>query len=170
MPEKNEIEIHFSGTLTEEHLHIYHQYCLPTWLEFFSKYFKWLFWFYLGLMIVKALRIPGYIPVSPALFYDIFILWLLSRKRQIKKILQSNKLIQGNFSGVAREQTLFWDNHLYGLSKFSWNKILKYQEAKNIIMLYTGINQALIVPRSFFNSEEDWQQFRQLVADKVTKK
>ncbi|BAU65381.1 hypothetical protein STA3757_27660 [Stanieria sp. NIES-3757] len=177
-----EIEINFGGTLTEKQFHICQQYYLPTWFNFISKF---AFWFYLGLMIVKWLMIfiglenPGDIPLSSrevfsAVFGDVFILlwlWLLfqSTKRNSKKVWQSNKLIHGNFSGVATEQTLFW-NHSYGESRFPWHVMLKYKEAKNIMMLYTSINQALIIPRNFFNSEEDWQQFRQLVANKVPKK
>jgi hypothetical protein len=34
-------------------------------------------------------------------------------------------------------------------------------------MLYLGINQAILLPRSFFHSEEDWQQFRKLVTEKL---
>ncbi|GAB4232054.1 MAG: hypothetical protein Kow0049_14720 [Stanieria sp.] len=130
-------------------------------------------------MIFKGLGNPKDIPLSSRevfkeVFNDVFILiclWLLSQstKRNSKKAWQSNKLIHGNFSGVATEQTLFW-NHPYGESKFPWDVMLKYKEAKNIMMLYTSIDQALFIPRSFFKSEEDWQQFRHLVANKVSKK
>ncbi|AFZ36085.1 hypothetical protein Sta7437_2553 [Stanieria cyanosphaera PCC 7437] len=188
MPEK--IEIHFGGILTEEHFYIYKQYCLPTWIEFF---FKWLFWFYLGLtivrwlswfnlysMIIKGLGNPRDIPLSfdeviSDVIGDVFIficfLWLFfqSTKQNSKKAWQSNKLIHGNFSGVATEKTLFW-NHPYGESRFPWDVMLKYREVKNIMMLYTEIDRALIIPRNFFYSEEDWQEFRQLVTSKVPKK
>jgi hypothetical protein len=34
-------------------------------------------------------------------------------------------------------------------------------------MLYLGITQAVLLPRSFFQSEEDWQQLRKLVTEKL---
>ncbi|AFZ36084.1 hypothetical protein Sta7437_2552 [Stanieria cyanosphaera PCC 7437] len=180
-----QIEIQFSGTLTKKYLYHLHHHYQPIWFNFFLK---WLPWIFLGLMIYTLLSIlgyisvssplykPGYISVNSSFLYNIFLLlflffmspWLFI-KRQIKKILQSNKLIQGNFSGVATEPTLFW-NSPYGESIFPWDAMLKYKEAKNTIILDTVINQTLIIPRNFFYSEEDWQQFRRLVISKVPKK
>ncbi|AFZ36081.1 hypothetical protein Sta7437_2549 [Stanieria cyanosphaera PCC 7437] len=165
-----QIEIHFNGILSEEHFYKFNQYCRPPWARFIGKWFPW---FYLGLMIVEAIGIPEYI-ASPRFSFDISILLLLLllpqlTKRQIKKVWQSNKSIQEGFSGVATEEN-FVCNSSYGESKFPWNVMLKYKEVENIILLYIAINQAFILPSSFFNSEEDWQQFRQLVAERVPKK
>lgn len=165
------MSIHFSGTWTEQQYNRFQQLCMPA----FSRWIlKWLPWFWLGFILVKLLSYPGYL-ISFELAFDLFTIlffWVLLpkyRESQIKRSWQSNKLIQGELSGMIDEAGVIWRN-AYGEMRYPWELLLKYSEATDIILLYTAINQALILPRNFFQSEDDWQQFRQLVVEKLPKK
>jgi len=51
--------------------------------------------------------------------------------------------------------------------RYPWEILFQYREQRDFFMLYLGINQAILLPRSFFHSEEDWQLFRKLVTEKL---
>ncbi len=164
------MSIQFSGTLTEQQFNRFQECCTPAVLRWILK---WLPWFWLGLILIQVLSFSGYIG-SFGMFRDVFLLLyflliLKFRERQIRRAWQSNKLVQGEISGVIDQEGIVW-SHAYGELRYPWEIILKYREVADIFLLYTAINQALLLPHSFFNSEEDWKQFRQLIAEKLPKK
>lgn len=164
------MNISFNGTLTEQEFNRFNEIAMPALLQWILKLFPWLL---LGYVLVKIIGLPGYID-SPELIIDVILLLFFFfflpqlRKYQIKKAWASNKLIQGEIAGVINELGITW-SHTYGEMRFSWDIILKYRESKDMFLLYTAINQALILPRSFFHSEEDWQKFKQLITQKLNK-
>ncbi|OLP17688.1 hypothetical protein BST81_15320 [Leptolyngbya sp. 'hensonii'] len=165
------MSIQFSGTLTEQQFNRFQQCCMPALLRWILKGFPW---FWLGFALIKVLSLSGYI-TSFGLAFDIFLfVYFLVvipklRERQIKRAWQSNKLIQGEISGVVDQERIVW-SHAYGELRCPWEIILKYREVADIFLLYTSLNQAILLPRSFFQSDADWHQFRQLVAEKLPKK
>jgi hypothetical protein len=165
------MSIHFSGTWTEQQYNRFQKLCMPTFLKWI---FKWFPWFGLGYILVKLLFYPGYLASFSLVFDVLIILYFLVflpklRERQIKRAWQSNKLIQGEISGVVDQAGVIWRN-AYGEMRYPWDLLLKYKQETDIVLLYTAINQALILPRNFFQSEEDWQEFRQLVVSNLQNK
>lgn len=164
------MSIQFSGTLSEQQFNRFQQCCMPTFVRWFLK---WCPWFWLGLTFIKVLSFPSYIR-GFGLVFDVFVLLYLFllmprlRERQIKRMWQSNKMIQAEISGEADQEGIVW-RHTYGELRCPWEIVLKYRESADIFLLYTSINQALLLPRSFFNLEEDWIQFKQLVSEKIPK-
>lgn len=110
-------------------------------------------------MLVLDLFVP--------LYFFLFIPKL--RERQIKRAWESNKLLQAEASGIIDRDGLVWRN-TYSETRYPWEILLKYQEKSDFLILYVGINQAIILPRRFFHSEEDWQEFRHLVIEKLPNK
>jgi len=160
--------IHFSGTLTKQQFNHFQQLCMPTFLKWFLKWFHWI---WLGLILIKVLSITSYIRSSMLVFDILVFLYLLLfapklRERQIRRAWEGNKIIQGEVSGLADQEGIVW-SHVYGELRCPWEIIYKYREEPDIVLLYTGISQAIILPRSFFHSEEDWKQFRRLVSEKL---
>ncbi|MGH1392815.1 MAG: YcxB family protein [Trichormus sp.] len=165
------MSIQFSGTWTEQQYNRFQQLCMPAWSRWV---FKWLPWFWLGFMLVKLVFAPGYIVSGWIVFDVLMVLYFLVlipklRERQIKRAWESNKMIKGEISGVVDQDSIIWRN-AYGETRYPWEVLLKYREALDMILIYIAINQVLILPHNFFQSEEDWQQFRQIVIEKLPKK
>jgi YcxB-like protein len=161
------MSIQFSGTLTEQDFNRFQQYCLPT---FCKLLFKWFPWFWLGFLLTRIWS--GYYSIDQLVF-DLFILFYFFlflpkfRERQIKRVWESSKILHEETSGVVDLEGLVWRN-IYGEMRYPWEILSQYREQADFFMLYVAINQAIILPRSFFHSEEDWQQFRQLVTEKLS--
>lgn len=165
------MSIQFSGTLTEQQFIRFQQDLIPTFAKFLSKWFPWL---WLGFTLLKVLSLSDYIKSLGMIFDILIILYFLVfvpklRERQIKRLWQNNKLIQGKISGAIDQEGIIW-SHAYGEIRYPWEILLKYREAAGIFLIYISLNQVLYFPRDFFSSKEDWQQFQQLIADKLPEK
>lgn len=49
-----------------------------------------------------------------------------------------------------------------------WNEIIKASEYKKVIMLYTSLNQAIIIPGRFFKNENDREGLIKIIRNKVS--
>jgi hypothetical protein len=165
------MSISFRGTLTEPQFNRFQQQCAPPTLRWILKLFPWC---WLGFTLVKLLSFPGYL-LSFGMGFDLLFLlyfWLFIprlQKSQVKKAWQSNRLLREEVYGTIDRDEIIWQ-HAYGELRLPWEFILQYREISDIILLYTAINQALLLPRDFFHSEADWQQFKQLVIEHLPKK
>jgi hypothetical protein len=163
--------IHFCGILTEQQFNHFQNLSM----QGFCKWvYKWLPWFWLGFMLLKHLTFSEHTSHANLLFELFFTLYLCVfmpqlRIRQIKRAWKSNKFIQGESSGTVDQNGIIW-SHTYGELRCPWDLITKYKDIGDAILIYTSVNQALILPSNFFYSETDWNQCRQLVADKLPKK
>jgi YcxB-like protein len=163
------MSIQFSGTLTEQDFNRFQQYCMPAFCKWL---FKWFPWFWIGFILIRVFS--GYYSID-MLVFDLFVpfyffLFLPKfRERQIKRAWESNKLLQAEASGIIDRDGLVWRN-IYSETRYPWEILLKYQEKSDFLILYVAINQAIILPHHFFQSEEDWQEFRHLVIEKLPNK
>ncbi len=160
------MSIQFRGTLTEQDFNRFQQYSLPTFCKWLFKWFPWL---WLGFVLTRIWS--GDYSIDQIVF-DLFLLFyffLLGpklRERQIKRVWESSKILHEEISGVIDQESVVWRN-TYGEMRYPWEILSQYREQGDFFMLYLGINQGIILPRSFFHSEEDWQQFRKLVTEKL---
>lgn len=49
-----------------------------------------------------------------------------------------------------------------------WNEIITASEYRKVIMLYTSLNQAFILPYRFFKSESDIEKLKKIIKDKIS--
>ena len=69
-------------------------------------------------------------------------------------------------TGQVTEEGISWKTASTD-STFSWDKIIKRRLGPDLLLLYTSMNQALIIPRSYFRSVSDWEAARELVTRNV---
>lgn len=171
------MSISFSGTLTEQDFYRFQQLGTPAFYRWFFRWSACLGWFFLGFSLILVFQ--GFSPIDSLFFPSLllfYFLWLpKQRERQLKQLWESNKLIQGEISGEVDREAIVWNETYlnataYSNTKCPWEILLHYQEQADLVLIYTGINQVFMLERSFFQSEEDWQQFRQLVAEKLPNK
>jgi len=160
------MSIQFRGTLTEQDFNRFQQYSLPT---FWKWLFKWFPWLWLGFVLTRIYS--GNYSIDQLVF-DLFLLFYFFlflpkiRERQIKRMWESSKILHEDTSGVIDIEGVVWRN-TYGEMRYPWEILSQYREQGDFFMLYLGITQAVLLPRSFFQSEEDWQQLRKLVTEKL---
>jgi hypothetical protein len=165
------MSISFRGTLTEPQFNRFQKHCAPLILRLILKWFPWC---WLGFALVKVFAIDSYLTSFWVVFDLCFILYFLLfipylQKSQVKKAWQSNRLLREEIFGTVDRNGIIW-RHAYGEMRFPWELILSYREVADIMLLYTSINQAILLPRDFFSAEADWLQFKQLIAENLPQK
>jgi hypothetical protein len=165
------MNIQFNGTWTEEQFKRFHQLSMPPSYRWMLKWFPWcwLGLFAFTILLNFAYKIDFKLVVNLLLLLVFWFSFSKLMEYNIKQAWQSNKLIKGEISGVIDQTEIIWKN-AYGETRYPWEILLNYRETTDIVLLYIAINQAIMVPRNFFQSEEDWQQFRQLIVEKLPKK
>ena len=140
-------------------------------------------WIFLGLVVVCPLvsaiiKIPAgkmepmaiLVSVLPILFVLILFasfFWMTYRS-QPRKLLES-PLLRGAISGVVTDEALELRSE-QSEAKTKWGAFVQYKMSDHVVLLYQNKAAASIVPRSFFASDEDWQQFQQFIQATVPAK
>ncbi|MBE7383832.1 MAG: YcxB family protein [Leptolyngbya sp. SIO1E4] len=102
----------------------------------------------------------------PALLLLLFVLVLLLN---MKRVFKSNRLINSQISGYVHRKGLKL-NSKYSKSEYSWEAFISYRELQDLLLLYVANNQAFLFPKRFFETEDDWEIFKLIVTNKISKK
>ena len=81
-------------------------------------------------------------------------------------MLRRSAILRDPYRGLANSQ-YFVTESSNGRSQIVWPKFFRALLAKEVALLYTSPAQFIAISRSFFPSEAEWQQFKQLVAANV---
>jgi hypothetical protein len=108
--------------------------------------------------------IPPYL-VWPALLIGFTFASPLIQARRMAK----SPGCQGILTGVADDQVLALQNDLVA-SRVQWSAFIRYKMSDGVVLLYQTDAAMSIVPKSFFESDADWQRFRQHIQATVPEK
>lgn len=103
------------------------------------------------------------LPVSLAYFALIFWVWLPYRTRRTFK---QRKDFQREASYAPSESELIVQNDT-GRSAKPWADYLKWKEGRRVFLLYLSDNMFQVVPKHFFSSDAEIEEFRSLLQQKV---
>jgi hypothetical protein len=84
-----------------------------------------------------------------------------------RKVLESNKLIQGGYAGVATEEGVHLET-AHSQSDLPWDVFYRAKIGRDVVLLYQSVQVSSVFPREFFATEEDWQAFVGLVRQHVS--
>lgn len=84
-------------------------------------------------------------------------------RRAITKAWRNTPLLHEAVEGLLGEAGVKWRTQSVDLD-LAWEKVVKQKIADDFILLYSAENSALILPRSYFATESDWQEAQKLVA------
>ena len=162
----NEIYVH--GKLTSKE---FIQYNILHTKKFRFRYF-WLVYFLLFLLIL--LDIPFYLTDSllitavVALFIALLVIWLVKRLiiRRAAKEYDSDTLIQQEIHITIHQQGITQEIKGRTRSFYEWGNIVKGYESKYLFLLYVSKNKAILLPKRFFRTEADMEQFKRMTNQK----
>lgn len=86
-----------------------------------------------------------------------------------KKYFNSNKLLQNEQKYNFTDEGISISSE-NGNGKIDWDKIFKVDESKTFFALYISIGQAYIIPKRFFNSDDDIKLFKEILKDNIDNK
>ncbi len=72
------------------------------------------------------------------------------------------------FKGKASERGIDWEIEEILSTHIPWDLFLKYRESSDFILVYQGLNQVYYFFPEYFDNETLWQEFRELVARKLS--
>jgi hypothetical protein len=105
--------------------------------------------------------VPGFV-IYMLLYYFAFLPY------RIKKIFRQNKFraheneMEIDVDGIHNKSDL-------GQDRLPWDHFLKWKENKKMILLYIVETQYLVFPRRLFVSQQDWDELRKLLTERVQK-
>jgi YcxB-like protein len=80
-----------------------------------------------------------------------------------RRAWQADAQMHGQTYGLLSPVGLEWNTEITS-TKLPWNKLLRFKEVKDLVLIYYSPHCAFYFPRSFFSSEESWGSFKKLLA------
>jgi YcxB-like protein len=108
---------------------------------------------------------------APILLLAVIFLYLLSMMtyRNCRKELAARKHFRDPIAYLFTHETISTVGT--GLSSATgWGNIVRIRETRSLFLLYLGLSGAVIVPKRFFKSTREIENWRQLVASSVNPK
>ncbi|MFA6939850.1 MAG: YcxB family protein [Clostridiaceae bacterium] len=95
-------------------------------------------------------------------------LLLFARNRKVKSIYNSSPRmkIESTYKTIYKGILIKSD---HGTSLIKWKEIIRTVEKDKLIILYTSPVQALIISREYFQNNQDFFDFKNIVKDKIKK-
>ncbi|ASA24678.1 YcxB family protein [Paenibacillus donghaensis] len=90
------------------------------------------------------------------------VLWWINRSsivKKSKKAFESDALAQQPQSYTITEEGIHYESEA-GSGQVKWEEIFKIGETVNLFVFFVSSNRALIIPKRFFNSEQDKAGFK----------
>nr|WP_267877712.1 YcxB family protein [Duganella guangzhouensis] len=81
------------------------------------------------------------------------------RARQWRQLQASD---QHQITGNISEQGLEWNTPMTS-TRLPWQKIIKVRQHPDMLLLFYSANCALYLPKSFFASEQAWNEAKQAI-------
>lgn len=85
-----------------------------------------------------------------------------------KRAFDSNKLIQKE-QQIKITDTTITINSGESITKINWEEIYCIRESKKQFLIYTAINKSIIIPKRFFEKNEDLFLLRDIIKDVISK-
>ncbi len=161
--EDDPTDISFSGQLTEEEFRKIQLAILP-------RIFKFWPWLYLAATVMvlitadlKALaahplqNLPG-----PLLLLAFAIFLYVTPRYGARKAWQNNAAIREPFAGQLSRTGISWQA-TYAQGHYPWSALYGYRSRGDILLVYSGMHQALFLLPRFFASPADWEAAQELV-------
>lgn len=82
------------------------------------------------------------------------------------RVFRTNAILRDGFAGTAGEDG-FAAQSAYGTSNIPWEKFYQSVIEPEMVLLYLSAQQFWLLPRSFFTTDGEWNEFRTLVAQRV---
>jgi hypothetical protein len=161
-----EMEVNFKGTLSKN------QYLKAHKLSFPYKKLRTLVLFLIPLLIIHAIfdfyrnRKLWIFSLFLALFW---IYYFLKRKYYIWKYWNQSKVIKEPRSGVVSDKGIITSSKS-GNANITWDYFIKYKISPDMIILHSTTLTSNIFPRSFFENDNDWESFVEMVKNNVPSK
>lgn len=160
------MRIVFGGQLTEE------QFRKAQWLTT-PRMWYWLPWIMAASFVMVLVTgdrrhlVTSAVDAVKLLALVAFVIFIyVAPRRAITKTWRMSKLLHERVEGELREDGIQWRTSVE-TAFFTWDKFLRHKNAGAFTFLYLGPAQALILPRSYFATDEDWTRARQLIAANV---
>ena len=107
--------------------------------------------------------------VPPVIVLGAFAFLIRSMPRRQARRLRQAPLFRGPVSGRVTDEVLELESE-QSAGRTKWSAFVQYKMTDQIVLLYQSNAAAMIVPRGFFSSDDDWQRFRQHVQATVPEK
>jgi YcxB-like protein len=135
---------------------------------------RWLGWMIVAALVMvlatggigPILRDPvtSGVKLVAGLAFAVFM--IVAPRRAITKVWRNTPLLHEHVAGQISDNGITWVTASTN-SKYGWNKMIKRRIRDDLLLLYTSTNQALIVPRSYFKSLNDWEAAKELIAKNI---
>ena len=156
--------IEFEGQLQEEEFRRAQWASTPAFL-------RWFGWLILacvvmvfatgGLQSLRADPLADGIKLAAGIGFGLFM--IIAPRRAITKVWRNTPLLHEPTSGHLSEAGIKWKTTSTD-STLTWDKITRRHTTDDLILLYTSARQALILPRSYFKSDGEWDAAKTLAA------
>ncbi|SFG85629.1 YcxB family protein [Sporolactobacillus nakayamae] len=112
---------------------------------------------------ILSLTISLIIAILTVALIKILLNFHFRKEFRSDQILKKGAQFVVNDSGV----TILREN---SKTQYEWNDIFSFQQYKELFLLYVSKNKAIVIPRRYFNSVQESQLFKQLIAKNLTQK
>ncbi|HEV7672716.1 MAG TPA: YcxB family protein [Thermoanaerobaculia bacterium] len=159
----DDTEISFSGKLTEEEFR-------KIQLAGYPRIFQFWPWLYLCAIVMVLLtadlkdfsahplqNFPGALLL---LGFAIFL--FVTPRLSARKAWRSNAGLREFLSGHLSSTALSWQGE-HGQGNYPWSALYGYRSRGEILLVYSGMNQALFLLPRFFASPADWEAAQELI-------
>lgn len=155
----NNVEIKITGTLSFNNVLNF-----SIFSSFTRHFFSVLFLLAMVMSYGSNQHGPFYIFVP--VFSLIFYYWAI--RRSIKKSYKSNKVLQSQFKYLFSSKGVDVSFES-GSSTTSWNDIYKVVILKDLIAIFISSNQSFIIPKSWFSSSIEIENFENVLTNSLPK-
>ncbi|MCO7125450.1 YcxB family protein [Sporolactobacillus shoreicorticis] len=157
--------IKFGGRLTYKEFKMFNYYhskkivrigFLTLWITVFLINLTSMSW-------IPSLIISSIIALLTMTLIKVLLNFRISKEFRSDQVLKKDAqfVVHGNGVTILREKSK---------TQYDWNDIISFQQYKELFLLYVSKNRAIIIPRRYFNSVQESQLFKQLMATNLSKK
>lgn len=157
--------VRFAGTLSEEQLPHFRELCTPVTTKKSPKFYPWIL---TGVGLCSLILLSELaIDILPILIISGLLLWVQQQtRRTIPLAWKSSKFLHTHTQGQASSSSLVWKNQ-YLSAQYPWDLFLTYKTNGKSAAIFFAKNNAIIIPRAFFRSHDEWCKVIDSVADRV---
>jgi len=158
--------IHLQFQLTPQ------DYVRANWVSYRSARLMWVIWIFLGPFMLLAGIYRYFDEVGHPLTFPLFLGWIfmiifpltliISPRTAFKKqpSLAAPQTFTASSDGIIVKSPLFSGND-------AWSMYVSFVESKDMFLLYLSPRMFRMIPKRAFQSDEQMQEFRRLVAQHV---
>ncbi|MEO0355735.1 MAG: hypothetical protein AAF268_13025 [Cyanobacteria bacterium P01_A01_bin.3] len=159
--------VRFAGTLSEDQFIDFHELCTPAATGNVAKFYSWIL-IGVGLCSMILLWDIAIDILPPVLIIAGILFWVQwQTRRNIALSWKGSKFLRAHTRREASRSSLVWKNQ-YLSACYPWNLFFSYKNSSKLAAIFSTKNSAIIIPRAFFSSHDEWGECIDLVAENVT--